>query len=115
MSVTDTRAELVAALSTVAGVTGYEFRPSVLKTGAAWPLLDNLERGPGNAFAGTWRVMLCLGGDEKTAQAKGDELLPLIVEALEVQNVAYVSGASPGVLPTSGGDQFALEIICRSE
>lgn len=115
MSVTDTRAELATALSTVAGVTGYEFRPSVLKIGAAWPLLDNLERGPGNAFAGTWRVMLCLGGDEKVATAKGDDLLPLIVEALEVQNVAYVFSASPGILQTSAGDQFALEILCRSE
>lgn len=113
MSVTDARAALAARLSTVTGVRGYEFRPATAKAGAAWPLLDNLERGPGTAFAGVWRVMLALGGDEKTAQDKLDALLPQVTAALDP--VAYVESARPVVVTTSAGDMFAAEIRVRSE
>lgn len=113
MSVTDARSAIAAQLSTVAGVSGYEFRPSTIKAGAAWPLLDRLDRGPGDAFAGEWRIVLALGGDEKTAQTKLDELLPLVTAALDP--VAFVQSATPVVVTTSAGDMFAAEIRARSE
>lgn len=113
MSVTDARAALAAALSTVTGVKGYEFRPGSVKAGAAWPLLDNLERGPGDSFSGQWRVVLTLGGDEKTAQDKLDTLLPLVTAALDP--TAYVESARPIVFQTGAGDMFAAEIRVRSE
>lgn len=100
-------------MSTVAGVTGFEKRPSTIKAGAAWPLLDRLDRGPGDAFAGEWRVLLALGGDEGTAIDKLDQLLPLVVEALEPD--AYVASAAPVVITTSAGDMFGAEIRVRSE
>lgn len=113
MSVTDTRQRLATALSTVTGVNGYVFRPSTIKAGAAWPLLDSLERGPGEYFSGNWRVIVALGGDEKQAQKQLDNLLPLIVAALEP--AAYVAQAIPAVIPTSGGDLYAVELSVRSE
>lgn len=115
MSVTDARVNLAAALSTVTGVTGYEFRPSTIKAGAAWPLLTELDRGPGVAFAGNWRVVLVLGGDEKNAQKKIDDLLPKVTAAIESQGAGFVSQARPALLQTSAGEMFAAEIITRSE
>lgn len=113
MTFTDTRSRLATALSTVAGVSGYQYPPKTLKAGAAWPLLSTAERGPGTAFAGSWRVMVCLGGDERTATTKTDELLPLLTAALDP--TAYVEQAIPVVIATNAGDMFALEITCRSE
>jgi hypothetical protein len=78
-------------------------------------LLDNLDRGPGNAFSGTWRVIVILGGEEKAAQSKLDSFLPLIVAAVESQNAGYVFAATPVAVQTSAGDVFAAEIFVRSE
>lgn len=113
MSVMDARAAIAAKLSTVAGVTGYEERPTTIKAGAAWPLLDLLDRGPGDAFAGDWRVILALGGDERTATAKLDELLRPVTRALDP--VAFVRSARPVTISTSAGDMFGCEIQVRSE
>lgn len=113
MSATATRVALASRLSTITGVKGYEFRPSVLKAGAAWPLLDVAERGPGNAFAYTWRVILFLGGDEKVAQQVLDDRLPEIVDALEPD--AYVESARPINFQIERGEVYGLEIRVRSE
>jgi hypothetical protein len=114
VSFTDTRAELVTALSTVPGVTGHLSRPKVLAAGAAWPLLEIAERGPGLAWGGTWRVILCLGGNELVAFTKLDEWLPLVVDALTP--VAYATQAIPFALPLEGNrDMFAADIRCLAE
>lgn len=113
MSFTDTRDELASILSTVPDVKGYKTRPSVVTPGAAWPLLDVAERGPGMAWSATWRIVVVLSGDELAAQAKLDDLLPLLVDALNP--VAYTETARPIALTTSAGDLFAVEITARAE
>ena len=113
MTFAATRAELAAQLSTVAGVTGYAKRPTILKPGDAWPLFGGMNRGPGLAFEVTWRVLVVLGKDEAAAIDKAEALLPELAEAIEP--VAYVDGAQPFAVPTQGGDLFALEITARSE
>jgi hypothetical protein len=113
MTFTATRLALKDALTTVPGVTGYEHRPNVLKTGDAFALLESADRGPGQAFSATWRVVVILGGDEYPAQEKLDLLLPSLVEAIDP--VAYVDQATPAIFQTSGGDLFAVHITARSE
>lgn len=113
MSFTSTRGDLATALSTVEGITGYPKRPKTLSTGVGWALLDNAERGPGAAFAATWRVLVVLGGDEMVAYDKADELLPPLVDAIDP--VAFVDSARPIAIQTSSGELFALEITARSE
>lgn len=115
MSFTSTRKELALALTTVPGLTGYERRPRVLKLGDAWPLLERAEHGPGDAWSGTWRVLLFLGGDEDAATTFMDDTLPLLVAALETQDVAYVDSAFPAITKIDGNDTHIVEVRARSE
>jgi hypothetical protein len=116
MSFTDTRAELVTALSAVTGVTGYESRPTVIKVGDAWPLLEAANRGPGRAWSATWRVVVIVGtlADERQAMEFTDTVLAELVD--ELNPVAYVGDQVPVVvIPTQGGDLIALEVPCTAE
>jgi hypothetical protein len=116
MSFTDTRAELVTALSSVTGVTGYDSPPTVLTVGDAWPLLESADRGPGRAWSATWRIMVIIGkvGDEKQSIAFTDVVLPELVD--EINPIAYVGPtANAVVLQTQGGDMLALEVPCTAE
>jgi hypothetical protein len=113
MSFTATRVALAAALSTVPGIVGYEHRPSLLKGGDAFALLEVAERGPGHMFSATWRVVVILGGDEYASQEKLDLLLPDLVQAIDP--VAFVDSAAPALYKTEGGDLFAVDIQARSE
>ncbi len=113
MTFTDTRDELALALSTVPGVTGHQRKPKVPTLGDAWPLLESADRGPGDAFAGTWRVLVFLGGDEFAATTFLDDTLPLLVAALDP--VAYVDSARPALTTIQGTDAFVVELIARSE
>jgi hypothetical protein len=114
VSFTDTRAELATALSTVTGLTGYEFKPTVITAGDAWALLDTADRGPGLAWSATWKVLVCLGGDEVKAMQMTDDVLPELVLALNP--IAYVDQARPVIIATEGGPiLFGLELTCTSE
>jgi hypothetical protein len=108
-----TRANIAAALSLVAGVTGYAKKPKVTKAGDAWPLINELTRGPGASFQTTWRIAVTIGADEGTAIDQFDTLVPEVTQAL--QAVAYVDSARPITVPTEAGDLYGVEIIARSE
>lgn len=112
MSIATKRAELATVLSTVTDVKGYEFRPTVFKKGDAWPLLSVIER-EGSASSATWRIILALGGDERTAMDFADGVLPELVD--KVDPVAYVISATPLTLSVEGGEEFAFEIRVISE
>ena len=113
MSFATTRTAIAEALSTVTGVTGYPRRPNTLSAGDAYPLLDEITRGPGLFFAATWRVIVILGGDEFDAEARVDDLLPELAQALNP--VAFVDSATPLAVKTNAGDLFAVQLIARSE
>lgn len=113
MSFTDTRAALATALSTVDGITGYENRPAAPKIGGAWLIFESAVRGPGDAFEGTWRVIVFCGGDENTATAFLDNTLPELCAALDP--VAFVDTARPGISKVNGTDAYVVEITARSE
>jgi hypothetical protein len=108
-----TRASIAAALSTVDGITGYAEKPKAVRAGDAWPLVDLLSRGPGNAFQTTWRIAVTIAADAGTATDKFDSLVPAVTQAL--QEVAFVDTARPIAVPTEAGDLYGVEIIARSE
>jgi hypothetical protein len=110
---TGTRMALADALSTVADVRGYDYRPAAPKTGDAWPLLGPLDRDEGNAFMVTWRVHVLLPQDERQASQWWDAHWAALYFALKPQ--AFVVRAEPITLPAAGGEQLAFEITLRAE
>lgn len=108
-----TRQAIAEALSTVDGVTGYAKRPTVLGEGVAWPLVQRLDRGPGQAFQTTWRVIVLLSGDELTAYDQLDEFAVTVPDALRA--VLYVDSITPYAITTDAGDLFGFELTARSE
>lgn len=108
-----TRQTIADALSTVDGVTGYPKRPKVVKAGDAWALINQLTRGPGNAFEIEWRIAVLIGPDVGTATDKFDSLIPEVTQALV--HVAYVDSARPIAIPIEGGELYGAEILARSE
>lgn len=113
MSWVNDRVDIADALSLVAGVTGHAWRPSVIASGSAWPVLQRAERRPGQTFEAHWKVYVALSGDEVSATARVDDLLAGLLTALEP--VAYVSDVAPVVLATGSGDLYGLEITAISE
>jgi hypothetical protein len=108
-----TRQSIADALSTVEGVTGYAKRPTLLGEGVAWPLVQRLDRGPGQAFQTTWRVIVLLSGDELTAYDQLDDFAVTVPDALRA--VLYVDSITPYAITTDAGDLFGFELTARSE
>lgn len=107
------RQTIADALSTVAGLTGYAKRPEVLGEGVGWPLVQQLDRGPGQAFQTTWRVIVLLSGDEDTAYDQLDTFTAAVPDALRA--VLYVDSITPTAVTTDAGDLYGFELIARSE
>jgi hypothetical protein len=103
------RQAIASALTTVDGVTGYPYRPKAPKLGDAYPLIEQIERYQGLMFIPAWKVQLWLGPDE----FKADEFLELVAvpvaQALQDQDVLYVTNILPVAIPTQGGDVLAAE------
>jgi hypothetical protein len=113
MSLVGDRQELAAALSAVDDVQGHAFRPRTFPAGAAWPLLQGLERGPANDFAATWRLVVILPSDEVRASEWFDAHHELVADALD--QIAYVERIEPGLVATDSGDLEAMFITVRRE
>jgi hypothetical protein len=112
-SIATFRQTLADALSTATGVRGVVKRPATPRAGDAWPLWDGAERGDGGAFMMSWRVRVFLPQDEVAASEWVDAHLDDVYDA--IQPVAFVESFRPVVVPTSSGEQFALDITVRSE
>lgn len=108
-----TRETIAEALSLVDGITGYAKRPDVLTEGVGWALVQQLTRGPGQAWQTTWRVIVLLSGDELTASDQLDEFAVTVPIAL--QAVLYVDSITPYAVKTDAGDLFGFQLIARSE
>jgi len=113
MSLTGDRAEIAAALSTVDGVNGYEYRPTVPRPGDAWPTLPTLDLEEGLVWRATWTVNVFLPQEERAASVWIDAHFLAIVTALRVPG--FADKAEPALMPAAGGDQYVLEITMRSE
>jgi hypothetical protein len=116
MSFTDTRVLLATALDSVTGLVGHQFRPAVVKAGSAWPTLDTINRGPGDAWSATWAVTVVLGGEEQAAANLLDDVFPELVDELEANGIAYVEGAAgPAPYPIGGTTMHAATLRVTSE
>lgn len=113
MNVAQTRTDIAAALSTVAGVTGYPRRPTAVKAGDAWPLWRGGERSDGFTFVQSFAVLVALPGDEAAADNGADTYGPPLVDALEP--VLFVESITPATVATGEGDMNALMITGRVE
>ena len=113
MSFVNDRTEIAAALETVDGVKGYDYRPRAPKTGDAWPTLPTLDLQAGLVWRPTWTVHVVLPSDERAAAKWMDAHFLAIVTALRVP--AFPESATPAVMETSAGDLLILEITMRSE
>lgn len=109
----DARQRLADAASTAAGVRGAVKRPTTPRAGDAWPLWDGAERSTGGAFMLSYRVRVFLPQDEVAASEWIDDHMDALYDALEP--VAYVESFRPVSIAANGGEQYALDIVVRSE
>jgi hypothetical protein len=113
VSLTGQRQEIADALSTADGVTGHPFRPRTFPAGAAWPLLDRLDRGPAHDFEATWRVVVILPDDEQRASEWFDAHHEDVAEALA--DFGHVDSIAPFLVATDSGDMEAMILTIRRE
>jgi len=114
MSLPEKRLELAESLSTIEDVTGYEYRPRVIKPGDAWPLIARYDFVEGQSvLQATWHVFVALPSDERVASDWIDRMVCEVPEAL--RDAVFVDTIEPVTIQTSGGDLFALQITARSE
>jgi hypothetical protein len=103
------RSAFAAALSEVAGVQGYAWKPSAPKVGDGWPRWQGSEHIAPGAMQTTWQIVILLPTDEQKQQewieARLDELIDALVDAAD----AWVVSVEPG----TATDRPALMINCR--
>lgn len=119
MSIQGDREELATLLSTIDGVTGSKYRPMVIKTGSAWPLLDSLNRdndrslasmrGMAGNFQVVWSVVIVLPNDERKASEWFDSHHELIADVLE--DFGYVTHIEPGLVAVEAGNSMQAMIL----
>ncbi|GAA1549930.1 hypothetical protein GCM10009804_03140 [Kribbella hippodromi] len=108
-----TRQTIADALTTVDGLTGYAKRPDVLGEGVGYALVQQVDRGPGQAFQTTWRVFVLLSGDEYAALDQLDDFAVKVPAALH--EVLFVDSITPYAITTDAGEFFGFQLIARSE
>lgn len=120
MSLSSTRAALVAAVNDVDGVTGYPKPPSTWVPGDAWPTwggADNPAEGAyATVFTQTWRVLVVLPAEQVDAEAWVDSHIDSLVAALAP--VVAVTGYEPVALPANGTTNvayYALRLTGETE
>jgi hypothetical protein len=113
MSNATTRTAIAAALSTVAGVTGYPRRPTAFKPGDGWPQWAGSQADQGRFYLEAWNVLIVLPAQEQDADAFADSHQQLLADAL--RPVMFVDSFAPANIASDGGDVYALLITGRSE
>jgi hypothetical protein len=107
------RSDFVLPLSSVAGVTGYEFRPTGLAAGDAWPLIASMDASEGYDYLTSWRVLVVLPSDERAAATQFETWTPLLIDAL--RPVAFVESVAPVTIQTSAGEIPGIQLTARSD
>lgn len=108
-----TRATIAAALSTVPGLKGHETKPTTIRVGDCWPLINGFIRGRGRTVAAQWRIVMFLGQDELKAEEMFGSMFWPVADAL--RSLAVVDDAEAFMFPTEAGQAFAAAFIARSE
>lgn len=112
MSLTTKRQEFTAALSTVEGVQGYDYKPTTPRAGDAWPQWRGMSRSEEVQFTNAWVVVVYLPQDERSAEQWVEEHIAGLYDA--INPVAFIDGFSAANLSQTG-QQYGLVISTRSE
>lgn len=118
MTIAETKAELAAAVNTVAGLDCYTERPTLLNPGTAFVRWAGWARDEtSNAFTARYSVIVVLPQEnEAAADAEAYRLADLLGDAL--QPVLFVDEFVPSLLAAQGsarGGLFTLTITGRTE
>lgn len=111
--ISEGRQALASALSIVAGIRGYEYRPTTPRPGDAWSLLPTLDLKEGLMWQATWTVVVFLPQDERAASLWIDERFEAIAAAL--REPGFVTKVEPAVMDAMGSDQYVLKFTVMSE
>jgi len=118
MSIIETREAIAAAVSAVAGVTGYPYAPRAYKSGDAWSQWGGAEppdgdgRYPAN-FVHMWRVVFVLPADEEAADVWTDAHLEPLVDAL--RPILSITDIGDARLPADGAIPAYRAMIITGE
>ena len=105
------RNAIATALSSVDGVQGFSYRPSITNPGDGWPLSTVLNRTVGSNYEALWKVVVVLPNQtEQEALTWYDEKFQEIADALEAED-GYVEQIEPGNLEVEGGSVKPCMII----
>lgn len=113
MSLAGGRAEIAAALSTVTDVNGHDLRPSVLRVGVGWAQWSGSGLVKAYNFQHVWKVYVVIPNGEAAANAWLDAHIEALTDALFA--VGQVDEYDPVVIPTTGGDVFAVVFTLRRD
>ncbi len=113
MSNAQTRQDIAAALSTVAGIHGHAVRPAAMNEGDAWPQWRGGVPRAG-AVENTWSVLIVMPqANDITADGFADSHGEALLEAL--RPVLYFDSIAPAEIPVESGQMYALLITGRAE
>lgn len=114
MSLTDARAEITAALATVADLTAFDERPDTIAPGSAWPFWRGYFRPEGGGLLlSRWEVQVCVGQSERDATDYVDAKAADLADAL--RPAGYVEGISTALFQTEAGELYGLTIQLSRE
>lgn len=101
------RQPIAEALSTVAGVNGFAYKPRAATLGDAWPQWLGGEHVAPGVFQTNWRIVVLVPVDEQAQEEWINAHLQPLVEALA--DVVWITDVTPGV----SGDSPALMLNSR--
>ena len=108
------RQDIATALSTVDGIQGFKYRPTVVNTGDAFPLWAGETIALAQNYEVSWKILVVLPKTERDAGAWVDEKKHhQIADAL--LEVGYGIEIEPGTLSTEAGERDLLIFTLRKE
>ena len=108
------RVALAAAVAAVDGVTGHAHRPGAARPGDAWPLLRRLEPSTFGTCTATFDLIICLSGDDESAERAQDRWAVALVDALSAACLT-VTAVTPTTYLIGGTDLFVLAVTVLNE
>lgn len=114
MRLSEIRDEIAEILSSLEGIEGYTYRPSVSSEGEGWALLESLSDPFGENFRATWRVIVRLPVGEVEAMEWFQDNVEPITEAFFDAGF-YVEEVVPGSVQTEAGSFDAMILTIYRE
>jgi hypothetical protein len=114
MSLAGDRQAIADALSSLDDVTGYKYRPTIIRPGDAWPLIEFLDNPGAYNLMATWRVIVVLPAGEQDAMEFFDSMHEEVSDVLNEQ-FGVVERIEPGNLSTEAGTMNVMILTVTRE